>query len=219
MGKRTRPNPETVQEPQPGPLGHNAGTLTTEEQEAILHKHLDAIAAAQTNRERAGETVKALRKIETRARSAAKGDGIPLTLVDEILGDEAKGDRRDTAAYEKQRYHARVARGLPVGDPVQWDLFEKTPLHVRDELDAEGAGYTAGLRGMAREIPDGLDPSLVQPWQKGWNEGDDKRKWSLAKAGEVVDRQINPDVRHGPVTLDPEPEGDEETEEEKASVH
>jgi hypothetical protein len=172
--------PKTKPTEEPAGIGDN-GT----QREAAFHVHMQALTARRAETDRAKETLKAIRKLETQVRNAAKADGFSLKLIDEIMDDEGK-TRADLAAEAEDRYWMRQARGLPVGG--QMDMFATTPTLVRDATAWEAEGYRAGIRGMEGKPPEGVSSPHLQDWMTGWGAGQEKLAWSLSAKGHNPER-------------------------------
>lgn len=160
-----------------------AKTLTSEgEPKSIPNRDEEAVFLSHLNKLRIQENKAAAKKAEYDAEKsvltdlfrAAKADGFKRKELQSILDDGA-ASRRDLTAEEERRAKLRAWAGLPAGS--QPDLFG-LPSPARDELDAEGTGYTMGLRGDDPVMPDAFSPNYQPAFMKGWHAGQEK----LAKA-------------------------------------
>lgn len=182
---RGRPRKDAVDAPEPpspAPADHNVGKP---DEQALLLSHFDKL--------RRQEAVVAERKADYDAEKATMTDLFHVAKVDgftrkelQALLDDSKAPRRNLVAEEERRAKLRAWLGLPIG--TQGDLFANTPSEVKDEADFTGDGYAAGIRGDIGKPPAEVPARFVQPWMRGWGEGQDKLAWGLSEAGRVVDR-------------------------------
>lgn len=162
-----------------GTIGHNSGDAGDLPEEALFISHLNKIRQQAKKAEAKKAEYDAEKKAVTALFRQAKADGFNRKELQVIL-DDSGASRRDLEREEARRAQLRAWAGLPTG--VQGDLFATTPQAAIDELDAEGRGYTAGLRGDDPDLPDGLSPHLSPAFLRGWGAGQDKLAWALAKA-------------------------------------
>lgn len=85
---------------------------------------------------------------------------------------EKKMEEMNRSAGENARLKAMEARHdrwLGILTPEQLKLHTEgnTPREAMDEMDWQGRGYSAGLRGMSPTLPDGIPPRMDQPFMKG----------------------------------------------------
>lgn len=167
-------------------IGHNGAPSREDMQRAFL-VHLEAIRAQEAALVTAMEGMRAIRKLRTQVRNAAKRDltnampGFTLDDIDGILHDEGLS-KVNIAAREESRFFMRETAGLPNGG--KQDLFlslEEQPAHGPEFWLEDG--YHAGLIGRPLTTPAGCPPEHHQVWAKGWHDGEDKRSWALSDAG------------------------------------
>lgn len=182
----------------PGGYGHNSGDMP---EEAVFITHLNKLRAQQKKAEAKKAEYDAERTALTDLFRQAKADGFSRKELQAIL-DDSGASRRDLQAEEERRVRLRAWAGLPAG--VQGDLFANTPEAARDELDAEGAGYAAGLRGDDQTMPDNFAPHYAPAFLRGWNAGQERLAWAMAEAGKNPERKDGAEAK--PVDLDPEDE-------------
>lgn len=185
--------------------GHNLSEK--EQQEALFLTHMEQARRDNAALEAAMVQVRAVRKVRNKNRTAMRGDGFPLEMVDRILEDEAKNNRGELAKEAEKERWMRQLVGLPVGG--QLDMFsDKQPVMGQDDVDIESSGYAAGVRGEEPKPPASMHPQYHQRWLKAFHDGQERAAWARSARGEIVDRRT--DIKPGPVELDPEPVDDEE---------
>lgn len=111
----------------------------------------------------------------------AKAAGFLRKEIDGLLADLGRNPRALVEAEERRR-RFRETFNLPNGDTAL-DLFgdEHTPTEVKDEAYQRAAGYMAGLRGDACDVPSEVPPRFVKVWTDGWGDGQAVIGQSFAK--------------------------------------
>jgi ribosome modulation factor len=151
--------------------------LSGDEEQALFISHLSKLRLQQKKVAEAKLIVDAERAVLNDLFHMAKVDKFSRKELTAILGDSL-ATRRNLQAEEERRALLRQWAGLPVGS--QGELFAKLPEEAADEQTYEGEGYSAGLRGDERDVPEHVSPRFMQAWSRGWIAGQEKNVWAMA---------------------------------------
>lgn len=168
----------------PPPIGHN-GEDATREAKDLRIVHVSRLRAQQIKVEAAKAVLDAERQVFTDLAHRAKAD----THIDRqqftSLLEDLKKPLHELLDFERIRAQLRADWDLPAG--FQPDLFAERPKD--DEAAAKGLGYSAGLRGEACMMPEGMHPSFAASFADGWGKGQEELGFSLSRVGHIVDRK------------------------------
>ena len=175
-----------------GGEGHNS-----QAREIALLKHIAAIREQNDKLAEVMSLAKVIKKDLKRVRNLAKEANFTLSIIDEALKIEAKGNDRETQKAAEERVFVFQCLGLPTG-MRQGDLFSDLPNEALDESFWSDNGYNAGLRGMEAKPPTQMPPHLTQTWMLRHAAGRERISWAQAE-------QANPEKRGdgvGPTAAD-----------------
>jgi hypothetical protein len=128
---------------------------------------------------------KGLRDTRAEVMSYAEAAKFKKKDFKEVLDDmKVKGSRRSVREDEARRSRFRRYAGLPVGD--EQEQMELLPDEKRDEIDWEGEGYTAGVRGDEPKPPKDCPPRMHSHWLKGRDNGQARNAWALSASKGVI---------------------------------
>ncbi len=143
---------------------------------ADLRKFDDKIAAKMAE-------VKNLRADRKGVVAKLGAAGLPASLIKEAM-DDADNTRTDQAEKEKARGFIRKTFGLATAD---WsEAFDGLPTGAVEEIDAEAAGYQAGVMAYDRSPPDSCPPERHQDWFKGYDAVMEKRAMKFGEAASTA---------------------------------
>lgn len=168
--------------------GEGAKSIPNRDEEAVFLSHLNKLRIQQNKVAEVKAAFDAEKAVMTDLFRVAKTDGFTRKELQAILDDGASS-RRDLTSEEQRRTQLRLWAGLPAGS--QADLFD-LPSPARDEVDAEGTGYTMGLRGEDPVMPDAFSPNYLQAFMKGWEAGQEKLVKALTPtpANDLADAEV-----------------------------
>lgn len=178
--------------------------LGGDDEQALFISHLSKLRLQQKKVAEAKLVVDAERAVLNDLFHLAKVDKFSRKELTAILGDSL-ATRRNLQAEEERRAKLRQWAGLPVG--AQGELFDKLPEESKDEQTYEGEGYSAGLRGDERDVPEHVSPRFMQAWSRGWIAGQEKNVWAMAASAKA---------KAAPAPVE-QPKTDEEVDLDKAA--
>jgi hypothetical protein len=195
-----------------GQLGANAppGALTQDQKDDLQLVHMARMRKDNELLENALSAVKAVRKQRTLYRAEVRGDGFPLTLMDEVLEDELL-PLHEVAEREEARARIRGVANQPGGSLQQGDLFDDSFQRAEEVKKRWGDhGYTAGLRGL-EQTPDkhGVPQEHHQLWLERWSDGQARLGQAFVSKHQIDGSDIPPEFANAVGRPGPEAEGAE----------
>lgn len=149
-----------------------------EQEEAQLLSVLSQMRPALARVEEAKAVVKERVAEVDSILDKAAAQGFKKGEIRDLLKDTAvKGSRKDLREVEERRARFRRYLGLPVGETDD-GLLDAIPEAAKDELDWEGAGYTAGVRADEPKPPSNCPDRFHQAWMKGYHNGQARNAWA-----------------------------------------